>query len=345
MQAGIAPRHSPARATVGPSAVDWIRRGPAVPGRASGVWRRGAAVFLTLAAVAVLPATEVRARMLLLDGVVVGGNVIAVGERGAVLLSADNARTWRQAPPVTRATLTAVAFAPVSAGNNPSRGWAVGHDALILATADGGATWARQYQGENLQDSFLDVWAVNESHVIAVGAYGLFVETKDGGKSWERRRLNDADLHFNRLTQGPSGTLYLAGERGTMLRSRDRGATWTPITAPYDGSFYGILPLELQTLLAYGLRGHVYRSTDDGASWTAVETPAPVLLATAIRMKNGTIALTGYAATLWISRDEGRTLVPFEPAPAKAVAQLLELPDAGLLALGEAGASRLAPLP
>ena len=116
-------------------------------------------------------------RMLLLDGAVVGPENVAVGERGAILRSSDNGRTWQAVAVPATPTLTGVSFGPGS-----SQGWAVGHDALILATSDAGRTWQKQWQGDNLQDSFLGVLALDSRRIIAVGAYGLFVVSIDGGK-------------------------------------------------------------------------------------------------------------------------------------------------------------------
>jgi photosystem II stability/assembly factor-like uncharacterized protein len=278
----------------------------------------------------------VQPAMLLLDGVVVGPAIVAVGERGTILRSGDSGRTWLATPSSTHATLTGVSFAP-----DGRHGWAVGHDALILHTTDGGLTWARQWQGESLAESFLDVLALDAQHVIAVGAFGLCVITTDGGATWTPRRLLDEDYHLNRLTRGPDGTLYLAGEHGTLLRSMDAGDTWDGIHSPYDGSFYGILPLDATTLLAYGLRGRIYRSTDKGDDWSVVPNPRRVLLQTAVRMPDGLILLAGQNRALFISRDEGLTVADWPAALQTAVAELLITPDGGLLALGEAGATLL----
>lgn len=285
---------------------------------------------------ALAAAADVAPRMLLLDGVVAGNTTIAVGERGTILRSIDSARTWQAAAVPATATLTGVSFAA-----DARQGWAVGHDALILATTDGGLTWRKQWQGENLSDSFLDVLALDEKHVIAVGAFGLYLSTADGGHTWTQRRLLDDDYHLNRLTRGPTGTLYLAGEHGTLLRSRDRGATWTPIDSPYDGSFYGILPLGERALLAYGLRGRLYHSTDDGDSWRPVANDQRVLLATAVRLADETIVVAGQARSLFVSRDQAATVTAWSPEFKTAVAELLVTPDGTLLALGEAGASVL----
>lgn len=304
--------------------------------------QRGQLVWLfcalfSLAGVSRAPAAETPApRVLLLDATMVGSDIVAVGEIGTVLRSSDSGRSWNSHPAVTKATLTGVSFAPGS-----PRGWAVGHDALILATEDGGQTWTKAWQGENLEASFLDVCAVSADHVIAVGAYGLYVATSDGGKTWTSRQILDEDMHLNRISRGPTGTLYIAGERGTLLRSSDQGESWTPIDSPYDGSFYGILPLGPETLLAYGLRGRVFRSTDNGGSWTPIALPQPMLIATAIATRSGAVVLAGQPRALFGSRDQGASFAPVETSFTSAVAELLEAPDGTVLALGEAGATRL----
>ena len=236
-------------------------------------------VMVAVATATLSLAAPVAPGLLLLDGVAVGPDLVVVGERGTILRSADRGRTWQSASCPVAATLTGVSFA----GGSP-HGWAVGHDAVILVTRDAGRSWQKQWQGGNLQDSFLDVLEVDAQHVIAVGAYGFFVATADGGRTWVHRKIIEEDYHLNRITRGPSGTLYIAGEHGTLLRSGDAGATWEHIDSPYDGSFYGILPLAARTIVAYGLRGRIFRSADDGATWTAVPNDQRVLIATGLRL-------------------------------------------------------------
>lgn len=275
-------------------------------------------------------------RTLLLDAALSGNDLVAVGERGVIVRSTDSGRTWDSVPAPTRATLTGVGFASQAA---PRTGWAVGHDAVIIGTTDGGKTWAKSFQGENLQDSFLDVVVLDARRAIAVGAYGLVVATADAGKTWARRKISDDDTHLNRISRGPGGTLYLAGERGTLLRSTDQGATWTKLTAPYEGSFYGILPLDRRAIVAHGLRGHVFHSDDDGQTWQAVPAPAPTLLATAVRLRSGVTVFAGQTRTLFFNTAPTAALTASASPPASAIAELLELPDGHLLAVGEAGAT------
>jgi len=294
--------------------------------------------FWSLLTVLGSSAQNVRPTMLLLDGALSGSSVVAVGERGTVLISGDGGTSWRRAATPTRATLTGISFPAVQL---PRRGWAVGHEAEILTSVDRGVTWTRQFQGKNRTDSFLDVLALDERTAIAVGAYGLFASTDDGGNSWSVRRIRDEDSHLNRISLGPTGKLYIAGEAGTLLRSNDRGLKWREIRTSYQGSFFGILPLGESSLLAYGLRGHVFRSEDDGATWRELESPAPALLATAVRLPGRGILLAGQARILLRGADDSPSLQPVATAPSTAIAELVDLGGGRFVALGEAGATSL----
>ena len=280
-------------------------------------------------------AADVSPRMLLLDGAQPSPtNLIVVGERATILYSGDSAHTWQSAslPIGLTATLTGISFEP-----DATHAWAVGHDAIILATSDAGHSWQKSWQSDNLTESFLDVLAVNARHIIAIGAYGLYVETTDAGATWHRRKILAEDLHLNHITRGPTGTLYLAGERGTLLRSKDDGTSWQPIESPYDGSFYGILPLAQTTLVAHGLRGRLYRSDDDGRTWHLISVSERVLLASALKLKNDTVLFAGQARAFFASHDQARTVAAQPVSFTSAVATLIELADGRILALGEAG--------
>ena len=121
---------------------------------------------------------------LLLDLAVAGNRLVAVGERGHVLLSDDQGVTWRQAKSVpTRVMLTAVYFV------DAQYGWAVGHDETILNTADGGENWTRSHFAAEAQQPLLDLWFANRVSGIAVGAYGAYFTTNDGGRNWSSAKF------------------------------------------------------------------------------------------------------------------------------------------------------------
>jgi photosystem II stability/assembly factor-like uncharacterized protein len=295
--------------------------------------------------VARLPAAEtseaapLAPKSLLLAVTRAGDKLVAVGDRGHVLRSADQGRTWTQVIVPTRAMLTGVAFP------DAQHGWAVGHDGVILATSDGGQTWARQDAGKDIESVYLDVYFRDTQHGWAVGAYGKCMVTSDGGKTWSKTMPAEDEVHYNRITAGADGTLYLAGEGGLLLVSKDAGRKWSRAEVPYDGSLFGTLALDGTAVITYGLRGHILRSEDLGATWSELVNPVEVLIMGGTRLTIGAVVLAGQGGNFFVSRDGGKTFTHWKPEGfGTSVAAVLDAGDGAILTVGEAGAVRL-PLP
>ena len=202
---------------------------------------------------------------LLLDIDKAGENFVVVGERGHVLLSPDG-KNFTQKPSPVRATLTAVDFV------DAKHGWAVGHDAVVIATNDGGESWVVQNWDPELEKGLLDVLFLDAQRGIAIGAYGLYLQTSDGGKTWEKLE-NDvtmAEWHFTAIIKLNDGGLLIAGEAGGVALSRDEGATWVKLASPYEGSFFSAIPWGEKGAMLLGLRGNIF-VTDALPALDAVE--------------------------------------------------------------------------
>ena len=248
------------------------------------------------------------ARGLLLDVTHAGSRLVAVGDRGHILYSDDQGKSWTQAKVPTRQLLTAVYFV------DDKNGWAVGHDAQILASSDGGATWIKQFEDLKREAPLLDVWFKNVSTGFAVGAYGSLMATTDGGQHWEDvsdRLDNEDQYHLNGIAQVTDAGLFIVGEAGSMFRSADDGQTWEKLQGPYQGSLFGAIGTgQPGTLLVYGLRGNLYRSTDFGDSWSPIELkaargPLEFGLSNATLLADGSLVLVGNGGSVMRSTDDG----------------------------------------
>ena len=283
----------------------------------------------------VFPSTGISVNsLLLLDAARVGKRIVAVGERGHIVLSDDGGANWRQVNSSTQSTLTALYFL------DEKNGWAVGHDSVILKSNDGGASWRQVHHAPDEQKPLLDVWFADELNGYAMGAYGLFMETSNGGIGWQQRKIFDGDTHINAFAS-VEGKQFIAGEAGTLLRSDDAGKTWQALCSPYKGSFFGILPLSDNSLLAFGLRGNVFRSDDSGATWNAVESGTEATLMGGLVSADGRVVLAGQGGVTLVSQDQGRSFHLRNHASGKALAAILSA-DKGkddLLLFGESGVS------
>jgi len=273
---------------------------------------------------------------LLLDVARRGDRLLAVGERGHILVSSDGGQSWTQAKVPTRALLTGVYL------HDNQLGWAVGHDSVVLRTRDGGVTWERVHHAPENERPLLDVWFKDAERGLATSAYGELLATSDGGDSWEPRAVRDGDdFHLNQLAAAADGTLYLAGEAGHLYRSDDGGETWVPLPSPYAGSFFGLLPLAEGPVLAFGLRGRLFASADRGKTWTRIETASEATLLSGLQIGPGRYVVAGMEGTLvWGEGVSGPVRTEQRP-DRHAIVALAPSAGGGLLLFGEGGVSRL----
>lgn len=275
---------------------------------------------------------------LLLDVVRNGDGYVAVGDRGGIIRSADGA-TWEQVKVPVRAALTAVTFA------DAQHGWAVGHDAAIVATRDGGSTWELQHFDPAAEKPFLDVLFLDAQRGFAVGAYGLFMKTEDG-ETWteaEAPAIREEEMHFNSIVRLGDGSLFIAGESGMLAVSGDQGQTWQKLSSPYESSFFGALPAGDKGALVYGLRGNVYVTQDVRANkWTKLETDSVASMFGGTVLPSGDYALVGLNGVILVASPSGdvRTLQTPTGTPLAAAVPV----NGGLLAVGESGVQAIASL-
>ncbi|WP_410478249.1 WD40/YVTN/BNR-like repeat-containing protein [Pseudomonas syringae group sp. J309-1] len=279
-------------------------------------------------------------RSLLLDVAHAGARLVVVGERGHILYSDDQGKTWTQARVPTRQLLTSVYFV------DDKHGWAVGHDAQILASNDGGANWVKQFEDLSREAPLLDVWFKDASTGFAVGAYGMLLTTLDGGQHWEDvsdRLDNEDQYHLNGITQVADSGLFVVGEAGAMFRSRDEGESWEKLEGPYQGSLFGAMGTgQPGTLLVYGLRGNLYRSTDFGDTWEPIELkaargPLEFGLANATLLNDGSLVLVGNGGSVMRSTDNGLSFQVFNRPDRISLSGVTADAQGNLILVGQGG--------
>jgi photosystem II stability/assembly factor-like uncharacterized protein len=267
-----------------------------------------------------------------------GQHLIAVGERGQILVSNDGA-SWGQVAVPVRATLTAVKFV------DEQNGWAVGHDATILYTNDGGRSWMLQNFEPELEQAFLDVQFVDAQHGYAVGAFGLFYSTDDGGANWtevDAPSIREEGLYFHSIISLGDGSLFVSGETGMLGVSSPDRSNWTRLESPYEGTFFGALPHGEKGAIVFGLRGNAF-VTDDVRSnrWRPIDTHTVASLFGATLLPDGGSVLVGASGVVLQLDAQAQNATPIESGVPKSLTSVLPF-KSRLLVSGEPGPTLIA---
>lgn len=281
-----------------------------------------------------------------------GKRLVAVGQRGHILISDDDGRQWQQAVVPVSTDLTAVHFP------TPAKGWAVGHDGVILHSTDGGRTWVKQLDGrqaaalilryyehhgrkddpsvagimveaermlaEGPDQPFLNVWFEDEKTGYAIGAFNLILKTTDGGTSWAPiSELVDNPNRYHLYGISASGDdCYIVGELGLLLRRDRASGRFIGLPSPYKGSYFGVLSRPGLAVI-FGLRGNAFRSEDGGKSWQVIETRIQSSIHAGTILQDGRIVLASQGGNVLISEDDARTFKPvagIAPLPISGIA-------------------------
>lgn len=233
--------------------------------------------------------------------------IMAVGDYGVVVTSADNGATWRRHVLPGRRAMISVDSCPDGsfAALDSRRGvwladargggferreadtrevlssvtcapdgtlWLTGSFSTLVYSQDRGDTWASVTQDEDLQFSVLQFF--DEDNGVVVGEFGAFMFTRDGGATWERgadipREFYPLGMYFRDRDNG-----WVAGLGGVVLVTTDGGESWKVQETSTRVPLYRVVPVN----------GHVYVLGDsgtllalDGGRWVPVP-DAPRLL-------------------------------------------------------------------
>ena len=201
---------------------------------------------------------------------------IVAGDAGALAVTHDGGRHWVAAVSGTQATLRASAIAP-----GPGLLVVVGDGAVLVASRDGGSTWqaasiagAADLRGVATTPEATEVLAVDDGgaiwsstdgarsfvrvfvaraalnsvqmlrsgDAIAVGLRGTSVARLDGSAWAVLSTGTTADLHAG-VIRPQDGSLYVAGENGTLLESDDRGAHFAAAPLMMTAPIYSLQAL------------------------------------------------------------------------------------------------------
>ena len=258
-----------------------------------------------------------------------GSRIVAVGDRGIVLLSEDDGRGWKQAPSGTDVLLTSLVF------TSATEGFAVGQDATILHTTDAGATWTSQHAAPGGDQALFSIAASGPHHLIATGAYALALETQDGA-NWATVKLPemDEDYHLNCVI-ARSDDVIVTGEGGHAFWRHD--GAWQAVPVPYGGSQFGCLEGPGGNVFSFGLRGSLFEGVPGVHAWTRDDTGTQQSFFGGTILKDGRLVLVGGNGLVLRYDPTARTATKLPPPTSSTLSGVTEAADGSLIAVGEDG--------
>jgi photosystem II stability/assembly factor-like uncharacterized protein len=207
-------------------------------------------------------------------------------------------------------TVQAVAFA------DASNGLVLFQSGVVLGTADGGATLSRRTP---VPGSPTDLVAISPTTAFATSNNAIY-RTVDSGGSWTLvAQTPSPPPSFGVPPGSPGRTLrslafptadvgYAAGDGGTVMKTIDGGANWTPATSPGSGlDLTGVRCADASLCLFTTASGaSIVRTPDGGATYTQVTAAASPLRAVAFASATRAIA-SGDSGVTVLSDDGGVT--------------------------------------
>lgn len=299
-----------------------------------------------------------------------GDRLVAVGARGLITVSDDGGENWSQRQAPVSSDLLAVHFP------SAKDGWVVGHDGVVLHTADGAATWTKQLDGletrklltEHFQrrveegdpdaarflkevefsyangpeQALLGVWFEDPLRGFVCGSFGTLLATRDGGKTWEswlEKVVAPAPVHLNGIS-GIAGGVFIASEKGVVFRLDRKQQKFLPTQTGYAGSFFGVTAAG-ESVVAFGLRGTAYRTSNGGGQWNKLETGVVSSLTAGTDLTDGRVMLVTQSgqAIAGDERDHFRPIAVARPTLFSGVAPAG--PSGAVVLVGLGGVTRL----
>ncbi len=258
-----------------------------------------------------------------------GSRLVAVGDRGAILLSDNQGVSWRMAQSPSPELLTDVVF------DSPVEGWAVGQDSSILRTTDAGEHWTLQRAPDGKDQALFSVAVLGPSHLMATGAYALALETTDAA-TWTPVKLPsmDEDYHLNCVI-AHGADVVITGEAGHAFVRRD--GSWAAVPVPYQGSQFGCLTTPDGALYSFGLRGSMFVSSGAAPAWHRIETNEQRSIFGGTVLANGFMALVGSNGLVLLFDPQTNTFRTLPIATGASLSGVVEVAGGKWVLVGSDG--------
>ena len=194
----------------------------------------------------------------------------------------------------------------------PDRIYASGDSGIILFTSDLGLSWTSI--PTNTSASINGIGYANTDTGFAVGDGGTILKVSQTSSmmlnSGTRQNLHDVAVPFDNQNR----TAIAVGDSGKILRTIDRGASWSVRASGTNKSLNSIFLETLTLIYVVGDSGTILKSTNAGSTWIPKTIPEPYRSTDFYSVRfvadtgwavgeNGAILVSRNAGGLWLPED------------------------------------------
>jgi hypothetical protein len=162
--------------------------------------------------------------------------------------------------------------------------------------------WARC--SDSGANGLRSVLALGHESALVAGEWGFLARTDDGGRGFQRIKTGAKRCLYS-LSRSSDGTIWAGGDPGGLLRSDDKGWTFTPVADAPPGRNFRVVPGEVDFLI----NEHCLATIVNGKIKTVFG--APGVLNDVARREDGRTLLVADDGKAWLAAD-GKRFAPID---------------------------------
>lgn len=215
-------------------------------------------------------------------------NIAYIAQYQSIYKTTNGGSNWNQSYSYSHASYYSLYF------TSHETGFAVGEDALVSRTFDGGDNWYSNYissiSASGNTNFSRSIYFVDSLNGIITGEYGLIFQTTNGGSNWFNQK--ESINHFYGVHFINENTGYVCGQNGMIMKTINGGSDWNMLNSGFNGDLNDIWFVNSNEGVAVGDSCIALRTTDGGVSWTRGFTPGAYEL-NSVAFLNSNFGLAG----------------------------------------------------